>query len=85
MTYQEHQDKVQELVDSFKPYVKFESEDLDYNVELNNARQCAHIAIDREINMLQDMLDLCYDGWTLYIKVQLSDLKSIKELIDTTV
>jgi len=89
-SHQEHQDKAQEIVDSFKPYVQVYYGMSDDEEEiLKNARKCAHIAIDREIKDIKEELNKTTERLEgFYYRHTYSslliNLTQIKELIDTT-
>jgi hypothetical protein len=76
------QQQAQELVDSFKPDTMEWSEwYIDFIQNVQAARSCAHIAIDREIETVMDLLFLIN---TVSLNSKLSELQQIKQLIDYT-
>jgi hypothetical protein len=81
------QEQAQKLVDSFKPATMYWNEwDIDFVPSLGNARSCAHIAIDREIESWQDWLDVTVSETAISkCESKISELQQIKQLIEYTV
>jgi hypothetical protein len=90
-------EKAEELVDKFKPHSHFWVHDLgrqkDYEIEqLENAKQCALIAVDEKISLLNEIINQSVDVYQSInttkrlcvdiLNQMLKELKEVKEEIE---